>query len=103
MICKEIDKFETYIRHYLGKEATLKHKQKNIKDLNYLNRDLKNIIVIDKDPENVKKHLSNLIVLPEFLGDPNDQELKYIIPFLKGKKYYIFIIYKFRIGKTIYF
>jgi len=85
-ICKEIDKFDTYFRHYLGKEATLKYKGKNIKDLNYLNRDLKNIIVIDKDPESVKKHPSNLIILPEFLGDPNDQDLKHIIPFLKGFK-----------------
>lgn len=85
MICKEIDKFDTYFRHFLGKEATSKYKGRNIKDLNYLNRDLRNVIVIDYDPENVKKHLSNVILLPEFKGDPNDQELKYIIPFLKGK------------------
>lgn len=45
--------------------------------------------MIDKDPDNVKKHPYNLIVLPEFLGDPNDQELKHIIPFLKGKESFL--------------
>jgi len=92
---KGVDKFEQSIKHYLGKEATLVYKGKNIKDLNFLNRDLKNIIIIDKDPDSVKKHQSNLIVLPEFLGDPSDQELKHIIPFLKGRLYiYLLTFYQ---------
>lgn len=36
---------------------------KYIKDLTYLNRDPKNIIVIDRDIENVGKHKQNAIVL----------------------------------------
>jgi hypothetical protein len=34
-----------------------------IKDLGYLNRDPKNIVVIDKDVKNVSKHPQNVIVL----------------------------------------
>lgn len=37
-----------------------------IKDLTYLNRDPKNIVVIDKDVNNVGKHPQNVIVLKEF-------------------------------------
>ena len=44
------------------------HKGRYIKDLKYLNRDLKNVIVIDKDIENVKKHPHNAIILKEFHG-----------------------------------
>ena len=67
----------------LGKEASSKYLGKNIKDLSYLNRDLNNVIVIDFKPDNVKKHLSNVVIIPEYLGDENDSEMKYIIPFLK--------------------
>jgi len=37
-----------------------------IKDLAYLNRDPKNIIVIDKDASSVGKHPQNVIVLKDF-------------------------------------
>lgn len=73
------------ISHILGKEASTRYQGLNIKDLNYLNRDLKNIIAIDFKEENLKKHSKNLVLLPAFKGEETDSEFKYIIPFLKGK------------------
>lgn len=43
-----------------------------IKDLSYLNRDLKNIVVIDHDARNVGKYNQNAIILKDFKGDDND-------------------------------
>jgi import inner membrane translocase subunit TIM50 len=74
---------ETLINFYLGREACSKYDGKIIKDLNYINRSLGNVIVIDGDLNNVKKNPDNVIIIPDFLGNPNDQELKVIIPFLK--------------------
>jgi len=54
-----------------------------IKDLRYLNRDLNNVIVIDKNPEMLKHHTDNAIFLPEFLGDSEDGELLKLLPFLQ--------------------
>ena len=48
-----------------------------------MNRKLENIIVIDGNLDNVKKNPENVIIIPDFLGNPKDQELKVMIPFLK--------------------
>lgn len=37
-----------------------------IKDLSYLNRDLKNVIVIDHDSRNLGKYTQNGIILKDF-------------------------------------
>lgn len=50
-------------------------KGKSIKDLKYLNRDLRKVIVIDKTKEKTPKHDKNVIVLSSFEGDANDREL----------------------------
>jgi import inner membrane translocase subunit TIM50 len=55
-----------------------------IKDLTYLNRDPKKIVVIDHDARNVGKHPQNVIVLPEFSGDDNDNELNKLLPLLES-------------------
>ena len=55
---------------------------KYIKDLTYLNRDPRNIIVIDKDASNVGKHPQNVIVLKDFEGDESDNELVKLLPLL---------------------
>ncbi len=46
-----------------GKESMVWSNGRYIKDLTYLNRDPKNIIVIDKDVNSVGKHPQNVIVL----------------------------------------
>lgn len=82
-VSHKLDQFEMNIRYKLGKEATRLEKGRYIKDLNYLNRDLKSVIVIDFDPLNVKYHPNNVMVIPEFSGDGTDRELVQSIVFLK--------------------
>ena len=43
-----------------------------LKDITYLNRDLKKIIVIEKDPQTIRKTPNNAIYLSEYKGDKND-------------------------------
>ena len=68
----------------MGKEATKLEGRKYIKDLRYLNRDLKKVIMLDFDPETAKYNPENLIIVPEYTGDPQDRELVHMIHFLIG-------------------
>ena len=52
-----------------GRECMVWHQGSYIKDPKYLNRDLKNVIFIDRDIENVKKSPYNAIILKEFHGE----------------------------------
>lgn len=54
-----------------------------VKDLSYLNRDLKKVVMIDTDEHAVKKQPENAIVLPKWDGNPNDTTLVDFIPFLE--------------------
>ena len=69
----------------LGRESTLLKNGLYIKDLSYMNRDLKDIIYIDFDDDKVMFHKDNAIVLPRWEGDSGDRELYDIIPFLESK------------------
>lgn len=60
------------------------HNGRYIKDLAYLNRDPKSVIVIDKDVDSVNKHPQNVIVLSEFQGDEKDDELIKLLPLLES-------------------
>ena len=86
-ISSSLDPFKLNIFYSLGKEATRLSNGKYIKDLRLMNRNLENILVLDYDPDNVKFNPENLIVVPEFKGDPNDRELIHMIHFLIGIKF----------------
>ena len=45
------------------------------KDLKYINRDMRKIIVLESDPERLKYQTENGIFIPIFTGDPDDKEL----------------------------
>jgi mitochondrial import inner membrane translocase subunit TIM50 len=60
----KIDPKQMHIRGVLGREAMVWKNGEFIKDLRYLNRDLKKVIVIDRSLDNVKNHPENTIVLP---------------------------------------
>jgi TFIIF-interacting CTD phosphatase-like protein len=68
----------------LGRESTLLKNGKYIKDLSYMNRDLKDVIYIDFDDEKADFHKDNVLILPRWEGDPNDRELYDIMPFLES-------------------
>ena len=82
-IANKLDPTREKIKFRLGKESIHLYKGKAIKDLDYLNRNLNHIIVLDYDLENVKKHPENTILIPEFNGDGKDRELLFSIPFFK--------------------
>ena len=71
------------IRWPLFREATLYKDGGYIKDLSYLNRDLKKVIIVDTNSHHVKNQPENAIVLPKWNGDPKDQTLIQMIPFLE--------------------
>jgi len=71
------------IRWPLFREATLYKDGGYVKDLSYLNRDLKKVIIMDTVPHHVKHQPENAIILPKWNGDPNDQTLVQFIPFLE--------------------
>ena len=54
-----------------------------IKDLSYLNRDLKNLVMLEKNPKKVGFQPENVILIPEFKGDLDDRALIEIQPFLE--------------------
>ncbi len=68
----------------LGRESTLLKNGKYIKDLSYLNRDLKDVIYVDFSDEKAEFHPDNVLVLPRWEGDSADRELYDIMPFLEN-------------------
>lgn len=69
----------------LGRESTLLKNGKYIKDLSYLNRDLKNVVYIDFSDENAEFHKDNVILIPRWDGSNfEDRELYDLIPFLEN-------------------
>ncbi len=68
----------------LGREATLLKNGKYIKDLSYLNRDLKDVLYVDFDDSKAEFHKDNVLILPLWEGDPSDRELYDIMPFLES-------------------
>ena len=56
---------------------------KAVKDLGQLNRDLKNVAIVDNNPEMFRLHTSNGVQIPSFDGDPKDVALLDLIPYLQ--------------------
>ncbi len=60
-----------------------------LKDLNKVKRkgfDLRRVLILDDSPEKVHRHYGNHIWVRPFEGQPNDQELFDILPFLDWLK-----------------
>ncbi|KAL4491799.1 hypothetical protein ABPG72_006054 [Tetrahymena utriculariae] len=64
-----------------GKEAMV-FEGKYYKDLSYLNRDLKKIVVIDWNQDFYKKQPGNVIILDKYTGNSDDYLLKETLPLL---------------------
>ena len=67
----------------MGRECLCYRGGELVKDLSYLNRDLKNVVIVDKSTQMVRLQSDNAILLPEFTGDENDKALIDLIPFLE--------------------
>ncbi|KNZ74042.1 Mitochondrial import inner membrane translocase subunit TIM50 [Termitomyces sp. J132] len=83
-ILEKLDRYNFYITHRLFREATRSINGKIVKDLSYLNRDLSKVISLDTESEHVSTHPENAIVIPKWKGDPRDNGLVAMIPFLES-------------------
>lgn len=81
-IHRKIDPYQMVYPLY--REMTVYEDGDYVKDLSYLNRDLKKVVVVDADPHHVKKQPENAIILPKWKGDPKDTTLIDLIPFLEN-------------------
>lgn len=57
----------------------------HVKNLNWINRDLSKVIVVDWNPESVKLHPSNAFIIKRWDGSDDDQTLIDLASFLRGK------------------
>lgn len=78
-------KIDPTLQFFFGRECFVTEHGRLYRDLKYLNRDPKNIVVIDIDKKRCKKHLENLILIPPFEGNTSDTTLMDMIPFLDRK------------------
>lgn len=76
-----LDKYKV-IRHRLFREACYHHKGNYVKDLSWLGRDLKSIIIIDNSPASYLFHRANAVPITSWFHDPMDRELLELVPFL---------------------
>ncbi|KAG5644307.1 hypothetical protein DXG03_008725 [Asterophora parasitica] len=83
-IIEKLDRYNFYVTHRLFREATRSINGKIVKDLSYLNRDLSKVISLDTNAEHVSTHPENAIVIPKWNGDPKDNGLVAMIPFLES-------------------
>lgn len=82
-ICESLDHEGRIISGRIGHESTLLKEGRYIRDLSYMNRDIKDIVCIEFDPEKFYYHQDNVIKIPEWTGDSLDRELIDLIPFLE--------------------
>jgi import inner membrane translocase subunit TIM50 len=79
-----LDPRHEFLQWYFGKECMVLSGKKYIKDIKYLNRDPRRVIVIDRSKDIVPKNKDNVIVLKDFDGDQNDRALYQLIGLLDG-------------------
>ena len=74
-IIKNIEKKEKFFEHILYREHVTYDDNGNFfKNLNLLNRDVKNILIVDDNYKNFKYHKSNGICIKPFNGDSNNDK-----------------------------
>lgn len=86
-ILQKLDPYRSVITHGLFRESARYEDGKLIKDLNYMNRPLDKIIVIDTNPDHVSSHPENAILLSPWKGEvgpnSNAKELLSYMDFLE--------------------
>ena len=83
-VCEALDPQYQMIMARLGRESTLLKNGKYIKDLSYLNRDMKDVVYLDFSDEKAEFQKDNVIILPRWEGSMDDRELYDIMPFLEN-------------------
>ena len=73
-----------YILYKLFRDCTRYHNKEVVKDLSYLGRDLKKVIMLDTNPKSFALQPENAIEMPKWTGNRDDTDLVGMIPFLEG-------------------
>eukprot|EP00123_Amoebidium_parasiticum_P016001 comp23239_c2_seq1/m.37935 comp23239_c2_seq1/g.37935 ORF comp23239_c2_seq1/g.37935 comp23239_c2_seq1/m.37935 type:complete len:412 (-) comp23239_c2_seq1:21-1256(-) len=74
---------EPSIYHMLFRESTRYKDGVHIKDLTCLNRDLRQVVIVDTDPAHYSLNPDNGLCLPPWTGDSNDTTLIDLVPFFQ--------------------
>ena len=82
-LTESLDPMHRIFSARMGRECLCYRDGELVKDLSYLNRDLKNVVIIEKNPKMVRFQPDNAIILQEFHGAENDRALIELIPFLE--------------------
>ncbi len=82
-IMQKLDPFHSHISASLFREGTRYKRGKYIKDLNFMNRPLEKIVMIDTNPDAYSLQPHNAIPMKPWHGDTSDKELVALIPFLE--------------------
>ncbi len=82
-VADKLDPYRAIFHGRFGTESMVIEAAGKVKDLKYLNRDLKRVVVIDKDSQVLRHHKANAIILPKFEGDQEDNRLYELLPFLE--------------------
>merc|ERR1712150_90180 len=80
-VLEGLDK-QGFIMYRLFRDSTRYMKGVHVKDLDYLNRDLSKIIVVEWDPKAVQLHPRNAMLLPKWEGADDDRQLSDLASFL---------------------
>ncbi|KAJ1654386.1 mitochondrial inner membrane protein required for protein import [Dispira simplex] len=72
-----------YIMYHLFRESTRYEEGKYVKDISKLNRDLSKVVAVDSNPNAYAHQPQNTLVLQPWKGDPDDDYLSQLIPFLE--------------------
>ena len=78
----KLDKNKLITKKLFRESCTLSKDNKFIKDLNVINENLKNVIIIDNNPNSYRYNKCNGLPIKTWHYDKNDKELIKIIPFL---------------------
>ncbi|KAI6655012.1 Carboxy-terminal domain RNA polymerase II polypeptide A small phosphatase 1 [Oopsacas minuta] len=68
----------------LYRESCVYYKGNYVKDLSKLGRDLTTTVIIDNSPASYSFHPGNAVPISTWFDDPNDTELRDLIPFFEG-------------------
>ena len=78
------------IAYSLFRDATDFRENHHIKNLDWLNRDLSKVVVVDWDSKSIKLHPNNAFIIPRWRGNDDDQGLLELASFLQSKRRYKF-------------
>lgn len=81
---EKLDPDRRFIAYQLFRESCRLEDGKLVKDLRYLNRDPRKVVVIDTDPDHVSLQPENAVILAPWTGNKDDRELVGMIPFLEA-------------------